>query len=197
MTKNSVISLAVLVLAATAVQAQTKTTTLPNLRLVSTTLQVADAFQQISATCSTEGCTASTPVVKPINVLCPGSSGQTCIFKVHVVVGNLFATFNSIGAFQYVGDGTETPPEAGAGFVFVWQGATGASNVVLTSSSTEFVVLAKNQSKNQKHHVEVDLVCREEISGQGGCNTGTFPNILNSGDAPGPPATVDIQVFAH
>ena len=117
MTKNSVISLAVLVLAATAVQAQTKTTTLPNLRLVSTTLQVADAFQQISATCSTEGCTASTPVVKPINVLCPGSSGQTCIFKVHVVVGNLFATFNSIGAFQYVGDGTETPPEAGAGFV--------------------------------------------------------------------------------
>ncbi len=197
MTKNIVIFIVVLVLAATAVQAQTKTTTLPNLRLVSTTLQVADAFQQISASCSTEGCTASTPVVKPINVLCPGPSGQTCIFKVHVVVGCLFATLNSIAAFQYVGDGTEAPPEAGAGFVFVWQGATGGTNANITSSSTEFVVLAKNQSTNQKHHVEVDLVCREEITGQGGCTTGTFPNILNAGDAPGPPATVDIQVLSH
>jgi hypothetical protein len=176
--------------------AQSGTVTLTNLRLVDTTLQIADAFQQISAFCSQEGCTASTPVVQPINIRCPGRAGRTCTFKVRVNVSGLVATSNSIAAFQFVGDGTETNPIPGAAFVFIWQGTNdGPLSARITSTSATFVVLAKNETSNQQHHVEVDLICREAITGQGGCTTGTFPNILNAGDEPGTPATVETQVF--
>jgi hypothetical protein len=175
--------------------ASAQTVTLNNLHLVSTTLQVADVSTPISAFCIGAACTGSAAVVSPINIVCPGPAGRSCTLKVHINISNFFATSNSIAALEFVGDGTETNPVPGASFVYVWQGASGLPvSATLTSTSATFVVLAKNDVADQEHHVEVDLVCREEL-GASGCTTGTFPNILNAGDPPGPPATIETQVF--
>lgn len=178
-------------------QTEVPTFTAGNLKLEKTIFQVGQ-FTELSTGCNP--CTdagAFTPLVAPLEVICPARAGEICTFAVHVDAA-MRADSGSESAFEYVGDSQTTviqnvpqsPPNSG---FYMWT-LNGTNSDVFSASHT-FVALVRNSKDFQKHHVEIDLGCFVSGGQSGGSCFVQALGLFEQSPHFGSPVTVTTQVF--
>jgi hypothetical protein len=120
----------------------------------------------VSATCSTSGCSASTPVFVK-NTLCPRPAGKTCTLYVHLD-SQVEVTTSDNGLFKFLVDGLPaTPgPTDGTGLVRWVLNDPDSGSIDFESRAFGVVATITNSIANQNHPVEVDIAC-QDITGDG------------------------------
>jgi hypothetical protein len=116
----------------------------------------------ISATCSTSGCTAATPVFLK-NAVCPLPAGNTCTLYIHLESQDKVTT-NDNGLFKFLVDGLppNPGPTDGTG-LFRWD-LNDPDSGLINFEARSFAVVAtvRNSSRGQGHSVEVDIACQDQ-----------------------------------
>ena len=168
-----------------------------NLKLEDTIFQVGQ-FTELGTGCNP--CTdagAFTPLVAPLEVVCPAKAGETCTFAVHIDAA-MRADSGSESVFEYVGDSQTTviqnvpqiPPNTG---FYMWT-LNGTNSEVFSASHT-FAALVKNTKDFQKHHVEIDLGCFASGGQSGGSCFVQALGLFEQSPHFRSPVTVTTQVF--
>jgi hypothetical protein len=128
---------------------------------------------RVNAVCNTSGCSATSPVFTP-SVVCPGAVGTSCTYQIHLD-GQVAATMNDIGFFQFLVDGAvpNPGPTENNGFI---QFAFNPNAENGEARSYGVTAMVKNTSANQAHAISVSIGCADE-TGDGCVGTSQLANL--------------------
>lgn len=117
----------------------------------------------VIASCGTSGCLVTTPLVSPVNVVCPSSTlPSSCTYYIHVE-GQTQVTNSDNGLYQFLIDGSPVSPgPVDVNGFYSFQFADPNSGVGDESHSYAAIARASNSFNNQAHTIAVNIGCQDQ-----------------------------------
>jgi hypothetical protein len=141
---------------------------------------VLDTNSNVTASCSSEGCSAFSPVFEE-EIACPGGVGESCTFQITIESENQVGSGDSkngeSGQYRFTVDGAAPSPGPVGVYPSTWWCPNCyewmySDSYYGVSIGTSYAVTANvtNTAHWQKHSVEVDIGCQEQFSNSSGCS---------------------------